>query len=247
MAAGRSPTAAIPPGTADATLTLTLQPTAVVQGFVRRDGKPAEAVIGLRAADAADSNLIVRTGPDGSYRFDRVAPGRYSQAVTQNRGQSDDSQEGKTRALDVPAGGVVNRDVDLTPSGVSVVLHLTSPNNVVRFGYGGLVMVDADRARTITTPRSVSELRATMSQLQDFEIREGLIVDRQQIRLDRIRPGLVFVCAAALRGDPQDPSVTAELEQHVVDWPLSCKRLELPGAPDLQHLTLEVLPPPPRK
>jgi hypothetical protein len=86
-----------------------------------------------------------------------------------------------------------------------------------------------------------------MSQLQDFEMREGFIVESQQIRFDRVRPGLVFACALALRGDPQDPSVTAEMEQHASDWPLSCKRLEIPGAPDLQHLTFQVSPPPPRQ
>ena len=247
-AAGRSPMTAIPPGTADAAITLALEPTAVVQGFVRLDGKPTEAVVGLIGrAVAASSQLIVRSGPDGSYRFDRVAPGHYLHTTWLLRRRSNEISEAKTRALDVPAGGVVNHDVDLTLSGVNVILHLTSPNNAVHFGYGWLVMTDDDRVLTMPPPRSLSEARSMMDKLQAFEARSGEIVDRQQIRLDKVRPGLVFACAVAWRGDPRDPAVIAETAPPFADLPISCKRVVLPGAPDLQHLTIEVQPLPPRK
>jgi len=72
-------------------------------------------------------------------------------------------------------------------------------------------------------------------------------VDRQQIKLDQVRPGLVFTCASALRGDPKDASVVAERQQRSAEWPIFCKRLVLPGAPDPQHITVEVQPLPPPK
>jgi hypothetical protein len=238
---------AIPPGTADAELALTLQPPGVVQGFVRRQGKPVEAIVGLRAAGAPNSHLRVRTGLDGSYRIDRAAPGRYMHMTLLERRSGDEEAGGRTQPIEVPAGGVVNLDVDLTPSGISVILHLASPNNAVQFGYGMVATTEDENAKTIPLPKTISEARAAGTLIQGFESREGMIVDRQQIKFDHVPPGLFFACVAPLRGDPKDPSVMAELQQRITEWPISCKRLVLPGAPDPAHITIEVSPLPPPK
>jgi hypothetical protein len=88
-------------------------------------------------------------------------------------------------------------------------------------------------------------MRSAGAQVQGFEVREGIIVDQQQIKLDNLRPGLAFACIAPLRGNPRDPGVIAEVVQNGTDFPVYCKRLQLPAAPALQHLTIEVQPLPP--
>lgn len=243
--AGRSAMASISPGTADVELTLAIQPPGVVQGFVRMNGKPIEAVVLLRAAAAPDSRVTVRTGLDGSYRFDRVAPGRYSHWTAFERGRADSVEDGKLAVIDVPSEGVVNHDVDLTQAGVTVVLRITSPGNAVRYGYGFVATGD-ELIRTMPVPKTISEARALATQLQRLESKEGQLVDRQ-IKLEHVPPGAGLSCVVPFRGDPKDPAVAAEL-QNLHALPLYCKRSDIPAAPELQTVTVEVgLPPPPPK
>lgn len=246
--AGRSVTTAIAPGTADAELALVVQRPGVLQGFVRIDGKPAEAQLALWMSGTADARIFVHTGVDGSYRFDRLAPGRYFALTSQNRGRRDGSAEGKSSSVVVPAGGVVTHDVDLSMTGATVVIHLASPGNTVQYAYTFIAAVSDDDARRVPLPTTIAEARETAAKSAGFEMREGMIVDRRQTTFDKVPPGTLATCAAPLRGDPKDPAVKAEMQQRGGDQPLYCKWQTLAAAPTVQHLTIEVQPlgPPPK-
>jgi protocatechuate 3,4-dioxygenase beta subunit len=241
---GRSVMTTLPPSTTDSELTLTLLQPGVVQGFVRLDGKPAEALVVLRATNASDTRLTVRTGLDGSYRFDRVAPDRYSQITVRIAARRDELADGKAQRIDVTPGGTLNVDVDLTDSGVSVLLKLASPNNVVEFGYGVIAMSDDPNKSGIPLPKTLSEGRTFGGKLKDYSLREGMIVAERQVKFDKIPAGRHVACVAPLHADPADPQVMAEVGRSSADWPLHCKWFEVHAAPDLQSVTVDVTPPP---
>jgi protocatechuate 3,4-dioxygenase beta subunit len=243
--AGRSTTFELPPGTTDQTLTITLQPPGAIQGFVRSSGKPADALIFLRAQNAANMQLAVTTGPDGSYRIDRIAPGKYLHFAVIESENLSKGAGGTGKLIEVKPGETLNLDVDLTPTGVSVVVRLTSPGDVVKFGYAVLAM--AETAKFSTMPKTISEARTLAATVDAIDLREGMVIDNQQIKLDTVRPGHHVVCAAPLRGDPRDPAILAELQKDSVDWPIYCHYVDIAAAPDPQQVTAPVQPLPPRK
>lgn len=242
---GRSPMTTIQPGSTDADYTLTLIEPGGVQGYVRIDGKPAEALIVLRPESAADSRVTVRTGLDGSYRFDRVAPDRYNHIAVIIRGRRDENSDGKAQRIEVKPGEVLEVNVDLTDSGVAVVLHMTSPGDVVQFGYGLVAVIDDPAAEQLPLPRTISEGRAFGGKVAKLSTREGMIVSNRQITFERVPAGKQLACVAPLRADPQDPQTLAELQRGAADWPLYCKWVAIAAAPDPQHVTITVQPAPP--
>ena len=241
--AGRSVMTTIPPATTDSELTLALQQPGGVQGFVRADGQPVEAIVVLRSANAADSRISIRSGVDGSFRFDRVAPDRYILIAIRLNGRRDELNEGKVERIDVTSNTTVTRDIDLSVTGVSVVLHIGSPT--VGFGYGVIAMTSDPAASTIPLPKTMSEGRTYGARLTGYAVREGMIVTAKQVKFEKVTPGRVVACIAPLRADPADPTVMAELQRSAADWPLHCKWVEVTAAPDPQHITVDVQPPPP--
>jgi hypothetical protein len=239
-AAGRSKMTTIPPGTADTDLAITLVQPGVVQGFVRADGKPVEALIVLRPDGAADSRIGVRTGADGSYRLDRVAPDHYALIAVRLQGTRQERENGKATRLEVAAGKTVNHDIDLTVSGVNVAMHIGSPT--VEFGYGVIAMTDDPAAQSWPMPKTMSEGRAYGAKLGSYSMREGMIVTNKQLNFEKVPPGKHVACIAPLRADPADPQVMAELQRNTADWPLYCKWFTVAAAPDQQHVTVDVQP-----
>jgi hypothetical protein len=242
--AGRSAMTTVQPGTTNLSLTLTLSPPGVIQGFVRVDGKPAEALLIARPVSAADSRISVRTGSDGSYRFDRVAPDRYSLIAVILSGHRDERNAGKAYQVDVTPNATVTKDIDLTTAGVTTHLHLGSPNNSVEFGYGVIAVLDDAAAVTFPLPKTMSEGRTFGGKLGSYAMREGMIVSNRTIKFDEVPAGKHIACIAPLRADPADPAVIAELQRGAADWPLYCKWITIAAAPDPQHVTVEVQPPP---
>jgi protocatechuate 3,4-dioxygenase beta subunit len=240
--AGRSAMTTVQPGTANVTLTLALAPTGVIQGFVRVDGKPAEALLIARPVSAADSRISVRTGGDGSYRFDRVAADRYTLIAVILSGHRDELNTGKAYQVDVTPNATVTKDIDLTTAGVTTHLHIGSPS--VEFGYGVIAVLDDAAAVTFPLPKTMSEGRTFGGKLAAYAMREGMIVSERTIKFDKVPAGKHIACIAPLRADPADPSVVAEMQRGAADWPLYCKWITIAAAPDPQHVTVDVKPAP---
>ncbi len=240
---GRSPTVELAPGTTDVDLTLTLRPTGAVEGFVRIAGQPADAMVMLRPTDATNASFQVRTGPDGSYRLDRLAAGRYMLYAGSFRGSRYGGTDGSSRRVTVIEGKTVDADIDVNRSGVTVVLEMTSERNAVQFGYGFIADIPAPLT---VDPHTVTEVRNLLSAFEEDdrsgESREGMIVKDRKIELTNVPVGLVIACTAPLRGDPSDPSVIAELQANLVDWPVYCKTVEITATPDRQTIAVQVQP-----
>lgn len=86
-AIGRSTTLQVPPGEAPVALDLALQPFAALDGLVTSGGKPAEATgVNVTAQNVPNTNYMVQTGPDGTFRFDHLAPDTYLVQAMTGRG-----------------------------------------------------------------------------------------------------------------------------------------------------------------
>src|SRR5439155_18346513 len=75
---GRSQAVTVPASTDSQTVELVLAPFASLDGTVTQDGQPGAGIVVTTASQATPSaSFTVTTGPDGSFRFDRLAPDRY--------------------------------------------------------------------------------------------------------------------------------------------------------------------------
>jgi hypothetical protein len=210
-----------------------------VQGFVRLDGQPAEAVVTIMSRHAANTRFHVRTGADGSYRFDRLAAGDYIASSGRSRGTRLSGENAVMRKITVVPGKTVDVDFDETSKGITIVLRIGGDE--VQFGYGVIVQLPADFTGPL--PTTVAEARKVLADLASHGVeREGLIVKDRAIELTAVPPGRAGVCITPLRGDPNDPSVLQEMQDHMVEFPTYCKVIEVAAAPDRQVVTIEVQP-----
>jgi protocatechuate 3,4-dioxygenase beta subunit len=237
--AGRSDAVEIAAGAQDVDLKLVARPTGAVQGFVRLDGQPTDAVVTIMSRSAANTRFHVRTGADGSYRFDRLAAGSYLALSGRARGTRLSGESAVMHKVEVVAGKAVDVDFDEISKGITVVLHIGGDK--VQYGFGVIVQLPADFAGPM--PTTVAEARQVLADLASSGVeREGLIVKDRAISLTAVPPGRAGACITPLRGDPNDPSVLQEMQDHMVEFPTYCQIVDVAAAPDQQDVTIEVQP-----
>jgi hypothetical protein len=237
---GRSDAQKIPAGAGDVEATLTVRPTGVVEGFIRIDGQPAGAFVTLMPANAPEASFGVDTGPDGSYRFDRIGAGHYLLYAGISRGTLAGGESGGSRSVDVASGKITTADLDLVGAGIAVTIHMRSPGDVADFGFGAILSAAPDA--TFEVPRTIGDVRNLLMVVGSAAAREGLILEHRAIEFAHVLPGRNIACALALPGDPNDPAIGAQIELMSLDTPAYCKDLVIAPSPDHQDITIDVQP-----
>lgn len=130
---GRSATVVVPESPQNSSVDLLLIPTGAIEGLVTKAGEPV-ANISINASPrsiANSSNFVVKTGADGRFRFERVAPDKYLVSamigVTPVGGIS--MQSGVT--VDVPEGGTAAANLELSPTATTLIVSPTLPDGSV--------------------------------------------------------------------------------------------------------------------
>jgi hypothetical protein len=241
-AVGRSRAFDVPAGTTDLDITLALKVPGAVQGFVRRSAGYEDLFVQLRPVDAGNAQWTIAAGPDGSFRFDRVAPGAYMIWAGAERGTRLGGSDGAGRRGEVRSGQVLEVDIDLDPGTIDVVLRLGG--DLVQYGYG-VICRDVSGTLRDARPKNIDEARRLLLSTDSADVREGMIVDDRRIQFDQVKPGEYIACIAPLRGDPDDPSVVAEMQQKLVDWPIECASATIAPSPTSQEITVTVRTGPP--
>ena len=154
-------------------------------------------------------------------------------------------EDGTSTVVDVESGKPVTRDIDIVGKGVTVSLHMTSPGNVVEFGYAAIASLPPGE-QAPAMPHTITEGRACLIQMSQgggtSTVREGFVVKDRKIDFEHAAPGRNIACISPFDGDPNDPTVLARLEHDVVDWPIYCQWFDIPASPDRTDITIEVQP-----
>ena len=230
---GRSTPRDLPPGPGDLRLDLVLAPFGTVEGRIRIDGVPGEAVASMRGQGAADVMQEVVSGPDGVFRLDRVAAGGYVLYASLPRGDRLGGGGGAGRPITVTAGEVTRADMDLTRGAIALTVQIVSPHDAVAYAYAVVVRTKGTMDRL---PATVSEARALLATLGDVELKEGFVVQDRRIVFDGVAPGAYGACAVPLAGDPSDPQVLAAISSSIVDQPIYCVRATVAPSPAAQMI-----------
>ncbi|MFT3698500.1 MAG: sigma-70 family RNA polymerase sigma factor [Kofleriaceae bacterium] len=215
-AVGRSQSVSIPSGPSSAEVDLVLAPTGAVSGIARLDGAPlADTTIIASPTNGSSSNFFVTTGPDGSFAFDALSPGRYALTPVLAGGA-----KYFVRA-DLAAGQRAKVDIDVTTGSGTVAVTVQTaagkPVAVAKVAVVGLV-VDAPNMAALRYQALLPSLPADGPPIP-FITRNT--VDGA-VRVDHLKPGPYTVCATPLPGDPSNPAVAQQLQDQQNHLPMKC-------------------------
>ncbi len=230
---GRSATVQLPPGRESARVDLVVQPTGALTGKVLRDGAGVEAAVFVSAQGATRGRFTVKSGADGAFRFDRLAPDWYLLAAATS-GESLFSASMHTQVVQVRSGETTNLDIVL-PSGTSSL--------TVKASQGGKPV---QNAQVVLMEGSVHV--PSVEGFQEVAIanpgalKQDLLIEGKAVTFKGLRPGMHTTCAIALPGDIMDPKVLARLQQDPNSLQFGCVTTEVR---DSTTVTV-VIPPEPK-
>jgi uncharacterized GH25 family protein len=239
---GRATIAEIAPGKTDIELTLTLQPFASLQGTLRADSRPISGAIALRASNAPNAQFAVDTGPDGTYRFDRLAAGKYLLFGVQLGGSEMDREHSHLQTVALEPGQSATLDIDLSTGSIALTVVLRSPGDTVEYGLVSAVLLLPGTVLPSTMPATLDEGRKALSQLGAGQVSDAWIVSNRRVKMDRMKPGRYVVCAIPLGGPPDDPEVMALLTRDTGRARFYCSETTITESPAEQEVAVSVQP-----
>jgi hypothetical protein len=243
---GRSAVQLVPGSSQDSRVQLTLSPPGAIEGLVTRDGKPVESVgVNVSARSAPMTNFVVATGPDGRFRFDRLAADSdLVQAI--GGGNPMTGMQFHTRTATVVSGKVATVNIEIT-SGATVVAQPTLAG-------GGMVRIGMVRA-------TMGAVAATTARDFNLEVaRKGepfsslsVAILGNPARIADVPPGDVSVCVIPLPAEVRGMRPSFEyIEREGDNLPVYCSAAHVSGTGEIP-VTIIVpklpvyVPPPPEE
>ncbi len=210
---GRSDMVNVPASVAADEVRLVLQPTGSLSGMVTKDGKAAkpQAVQVLPASHmVANPSYAILTflRADGSYRFERLAPGKY--IVFTGRRSMDHKSALQSREVEILSnkGATLNFD----QSGGDAILEVTV------LGEGGAPMPSAQvmLARGhVESANAIEFNKAVLAIGQN--LRSHFVQGGEMFKMESVESGLHSVCVAPIGGDYRDPEHMENFTQETMD------------------------------
>lgn len=199
------------------------------------DGPAAETVITAQSATAANATYSVSTGPDGTYRFDRLAPDTYKVSAMLGmpmRGMTFHS----TQAI-VTTGKEARADLTVKKGDVTLIVTAKARSGDFKGGYAWLVsgVVAASNGR---------ELNNRLAGQVDGTSTIGIMFGGRPANYDEVLPGSYTVCAAAIPAEVAGQQAMNYLERHGDEMPVACKAVTVKPTPKTQEVEVVVDIPP---
>jgi hypothetical protein len=232
---GRAPAVDLAAGQDDLVVDLTIEPTGAIEGRVTRGGEPMAAVV-TALTDGGRDLQTVRTAPDGSYRFDRVAPGEYALQAQPLGGVimiAKGAGSARAHPATVRSNEVARADIEL---GGGVTLTVT-----VRGGDGSEVGALISLLPGEHSAATVAELTALREAVGRTKVREaGMFIAggaAMPTKFDGVGAGRYTACAVRMP-EPDDSEGEVALLEIGQDAPVSCAPVEVKTTPAAQTVTL---------
>jgi protocatechuate 3,4-dioxygenase beta subunit len=218
---GRSTPAPVSAGGDPAPLTLMLLPLGSLDGTVSRGGKPVEnAVIAATSRAQGQARFIVKSGPDGRYRFDKLTPDEYAIAAGESDNQLD--QRITTRVARVgeePA----HLDLELASGGASCRVRLPARG-------GEILNAQIYLASGALSAAVAGDLEQMILQRSEGTVHIGHIVRNGAVTFAQLTAGAYTLCTVPLPGDLSDPVVAQRIRDGAAALPVSCQPLQIPAS-----------------
>jgi uncharacterized GH25 family protein len=214
---------------------LELLPPGSLRGSLRQDGKPVEGVMVVAQTTASPTAISsVATGPDGSFRFDKLPPDRYQVSATMGspmRGMRRYATQTEVRSR---KESVVELVVE--PGSVTLEVAVSADGGPV--GLLTWALLPGSVAAS-----TAEELGAQMAASTGKGGQFG--VGGTPLRITEIPPGAYTLCAVPYPREIDQPTrMMAYAERYGQQLPAACQSVKVAAAPPSQMLALRVTVPP---
>jgi len=217
-------------------LVLTLEKFGALAGVLRQNDKPIEGVfVTCQSTTTPGALYSVASGPDGAYRFDRLAPDTYKVSATVGMPMTGMHFYSKQAA--VPSGGQVVVDLVVDPGTVTIDATVTAKNGAV-----GVAQVTLSSG-TITA-KTYSELSLKLAASGPGASQFVIVRNGEPARLADVVPGAYSLCVVPYPAEVHGFAAMGYAERHGDSLLAFCKSITVAASPATQSATIAVELPP---
>jgi len=217
-------------------LVLELQPFGALSGVLRQSGKPVEGVfVSCQSTTTPGAIYAVASGPDGSYRYDKLAPDTYKVSATV--GMPMMGMKFYSKEVVVPSGQEVKVDLAVEPGTVTVDVT-AQPKS------GQLGVASAWLATGAIAARTANDLNLMMAASGAGASQWVIIRRGEPAKFTEITPGTYTACVVPFPAEVQGMAAMGYVERHGDKLPAFCQALRVNPAPDTQSVSVLVEIPP---
>jgi len=217
-------------------LTLTLEKFGALSGVLRQGGKPVEGVfVSCQSTTTPGAIYSVASGPDGGYRFDRLAGDVYKVSATV--GMPMIGMKFYSKQVAVPSGGQVSVDLTVEPGTVTLEAKVTATNG--KLGVAQVTLTTGTLVATTYNELSLKLAAAGAGASQLVIIRNG-----EPARLSEIAAGTYSLCIVPYPAEVKGFGAMGYIERHGDSLLSFCKPVSVAPSPDAQNVAVSVELPP---
>jgi len=230
---GRSKAARIPtemPGQNE--LVLELQKFGSLKGKLTVNGKPTEGIgVSCQSTTTPGALYVVASGPDGSYRYDRLAPDTYKVSATV--GMPMMGMKFYSKEIAVPIGKEVTLDLSAEPGAITLEVAVAAKS-------GKVGVANAFIASGIVVARTATDLGLKMAQSGPSASQWVIIRGGEPAKFNEVLPGNYSVCVIPFPAEVQGMAAMGYADRHSDDLPAYCQQVKVGAAPATQQTTVTV-------
>jgi hypothetical protein len=222
---------------ASSSLRLALEPFGALAGKLVQGGNPAEGVVVTAQATTTPGALFsVASGPDGGYRFDRLAPEVYKVSAT--LGMPMIGMKFYSKEATVESGKTTTVDLAIEQGQVSLVVTpvATAP---ARVGVASMSIVSGVIAAT-----SARDLQLRLAAAGPGASQWAVLVDGGSATFTDLVAGTYSACAVPFPAEVQGMAAMGYRDRHGDTLPAFCKQVVVTPQPAQQSVDIAVELPP---
>jgi hypothetical protein len=214
-----------------------LQPFGALSGVMRQGGKPVEGIlVSCQSTTTPGAIYGVASGPDGKYRYDRLAPDTYKVSATVGMPMA--GMKFYSQQIVVPPGKEVTLDLSVEPGAVTLDVQGVAKNGTL--GVASVWLASgAPLTATTATQLQLQIAAAGAGASQWVIVRAG-----EAAVFGEVAPGAYTACVVPFPAEVKGMAAMGYSERHGDKLPAYCQPVTVASSPPTQNASVAVEIPP---
>lgn len=230
---GRSKAMRVPtnmPGQGE--LVLELQKFGALKGVLRVAGNPTEGVfVSCQSTTTPGAIYAVASGPDGGYRYDKLAPDTYKVSATV--GMPMMGMKFYSKEIAVPPGQEVSMDLTADPGTVTLAVTAVAKS-------GKVGVANAFISSGVVVARTATDLGLKMAASGPTSSQWVIIRNGEPAKFNEVIPGAYSVCIVPFPSEVQGMAAMGYADRHSDSLPAYCQQVRVQPSPAAQTASVTV-------
>jgi len=217
-------------------LTLELQKFGALKGVLRVNGKPTEGIF-VSAQSTTTPGMIygVASGPDGAYRYDRLAPDTYKVSATVGMPMA--GMKFYSKETVVPSGKEVTLDLSADPG--AVTLEVSGVPKTGKLGVASVFLSSGVIVAHTANDVGIKMAASGAGSGQWIIIRNG-----EPAKFTEVVPGNYSACVMPFPAEVQGMAAMGYVDRHSDALPAFCQQIRVNPSPAVQSASVPIEIPP---